>query len=302
LRACPICIETQAQPLLDLVDHITGDRFHAVTCRSCGLVFLADPPPPAGLGAYYANELGRGMRRRPGRLFTALRGRLIRKDLERLIPHLTSDDLVVDLGTGDGSVAVELDRIGYRVVAGDLSPAHEWQYAEIPYLQLRPQWDFAELVEAIGEPSVLVLRHVLEHIHNPRALLELARTHGTRVVDVTVPNYDSRLRPRLAASWIHWDPPRHMTYFSPETLRTLAAVVGYEVEHLETYGIDELVTSGYRALSLKALESDERQARALRRLARVLQPKSVLSGLGSAAAHPFANCVIRSVLTRRDGE
>jgi SAM-dependent methyltransferase len=302
LRACPVCLESHSQPRLELVDHITGDAFHAVTCSSCGLVFLADPPERADLDTYYANELGRGMRHKPGRLFTTLRGRLIRKDLRKLLPHLAQEDLVVDLGTGDGSVAVELRRLGYRVVASDLSPAEEWAHAEIPYVELGANWDFAELVDAVGPPSALVLRHVLEHVHDPRLLLEIAHENGTRVVDVTVPNYESRLRPRLSANWIHWDPPRHMTYFSPETLRMLAAQTGYQVTHLETYGIDELVTSAYRAVSLRALEASERRARALRQVARFLQPKSVLSGVGSALVHPIGNSVVRCVLTRVNGE
>jgi hypothetical protein len=297
LRSCPVCGESRRQPIRELADHITGDRFLAVTCTSCGVAFLADPPPPAEIGQYYANELGRGMQRDPGRVFSALRSRLIRRDLEKLLRHLPASGLVVDLGTGDGSVAVALDRLGYRVVACDLGPADEWRHREIPYVELEPGWEFAEVIEATGPPSALVLRHVLEHVHAPRTLLERARASGVRVVDVTVPNFDSRLRPRLGRSWIFWDPPRHMTYFTPDTLQAAARHAGFEVACLETYGIDELVTSAYRALALKALGRGDRRARSLRRLARVLQPRSVLSGVGSAVAHPLANCVIRCILT-----
>jgi Methyltransferase domain len=297
-RSCPVCRDSRAEPLQELADHITGDQFLAVTCTSCGLVYLADPPPPAQIGGYYANELGRGMRRHPGRIFSALRTRLIRKDLEKLMPHVAASSLIVDLGTGDGSVAVTLDRLGYRVVACDLAPAEEWPHRGIPYVELEPGWEFGEVVEATGTPSALVLRHVLEHVHAPRRLLERARATGVRVIDVTVPNFDSRLRPRLGQSWIHWDPPRHMTYFSPGTLRALAAYTGYQVAHLETYGIDELVTSSYRALELKALGREDRRAHYLRRVARVLEPKSVLSGVGSAVANPISNCVIRCILTQ----
>ena len=299
-RSCPVCRESGSQPIQELADHITGDRFLAVVCTSCGLVFLVDPPPPAEIAKYYENELGRGMRRDPGRIFSALRTRLIRKDLGKLVPHLGASGLIIDLGTGDGSVSVALDRLGYRVVACDFSPADEWPHRDIPYIELEPDGQFTEVVEATGPPSALVLRHVLEHVHDPRRLLELAHASGASVVDVTVPNFNSRLRPGLGKSWIHWDPPRHMTYFTPETIRVLATQAGYEVAYLETYGIDELFTSAYRALALKSLERGGRQARFLRGVGRILQPKSVLSGVGSAVAHPIANCVIRCILTEGD--
>jgi Methyltransferase domain len=298
MRSCPVCRDSRAEPLKELADHITGDQFLAVTCTSCGLVYLADPPTPAQIGGYYANELGRGMRRHPGRIFSALRTRLIRKDLEKLTTHLAPSGLIVDLGTGDGSVSVTLDRLGYRVVACDLAPAEEWRHRGIPYVELEPAWDFGEVVEATEPPSALVLRHVLEHVHDPRTLLERAHAIGVRVVDVTVPNFDSRLRPCLGEGWIFWDPPRHMMYFTPETLRALAARTGYDVAYLETYGIDEFVTSTYRALALKTLGREDRRARFLRRVARVLEPKSVLSGVGSAVANPISNCVIRCILTQ----
>jgi Methyltransferase domain len=297
LRNCPVCGGSPVQPIQELADHITGDRFLAVRCTSCGLVFLADPPPPAEIAEYYSNELGRRMRRDPGRIFRALRNRLIRKDLGKLLPHLPASGLLVDLGAGDGSVAVMFDRLGYRVVACDLAPAEEWRHRDIPYVELEPGWEFGELVEATGPPSALVLRHVLEHVHAPRSLLERAHATGARVIDVTVPNFDSRLRPRLGGSWIFWDPPRHMTYFTPDTLRAAAAYAGYEVAYLETYGIDELITSAYRALALKVLGRGDWRARSLRRVASVLQPRSMLSGVGSAVAHPIANCVIRGILT-----
>src|SRR5262249_7159656 len=151
-----------------------------------------------------------------------------------------------------------------RVVACDLAPADEWRHREIPYVELEPGWEFAKVVEATGRPSALVLRHVLEHVHAPRRLLERAHASGARVIDVTVPNFDSRLPPRLGGGWIFWDPPRHMTYFTPATLQAAAAYAGYEVSYLETYGIDELITSAYRAFELKALGRRDRRARSLR--------------------------------------
>lgn len=298
LRDCPVCRKADPRPVRGLTDLFSGERFLAVGCTLCGLVFLADPPPASDLDRYYANELGHGMRSEPGRIFQTLRRQLIRKDLRTLLPHLVAGDRIVDLGTGDGAVAVELHRLGYSVVACDLFSADEWRHAEIPYRKLEAGWDFAGVVAATGAPSVLVLRHVLEHVHEPRVLLELAHAQGVRVLDVTVPNLESRLRRHLGESWYHWDPPRHMTYFSPGTVHTLAARTGYRVAHLNTYGIDELVTAAYRALSLRAVKSGPRAERAMRRTARVFQPKGLLAGIGSAAAHPLGNCVIRCILTQ----
>lgn len=293
--ACPVCGADAPRDGIALRDHMSPETFSATLCGACGTRYLVDPPPPDRIGEYYDTDAGAAMHQRPGRVFRALRDRRLGSDLAPLLARLQPGEAVADVGTGDGSVADLLRRRGVPVLAMDVYPPEQWGLPEIPFRTIDlagqlPAGDAWALPDG-RRPAGAVLRHVLEHVHRPVDLLRTMREAGVRHVLVIVPNVEARLVRRFGTDWYYWDPPRHLTFFSADTLRLAAQNAGFDVGFLRTYGLDELATSAHRrALIRRGPDS---------RLALALRPTGPIAGAASILQAPIGDTVLHAVLDVR---
>ncbi|HET6509496.1 MAG TPA: class I SAM-dependent methyltransferase [Baekduia sp.] len=293
---CPVCDSDVPELRLVLRDHQSDETFAAVTCGTCGAVYLEDPPTPEAIGRYYDTPAGAQMHTKPGPLFTAMRDRRFAKDLEPLLTRLNPDAPIADLGTGDGSVAEHLHRHGRASLGLDVYDPSAWRHPDVPYRQISfagPGLSAEDLAVAGTQARGAVMRHVLEHVHRPADVLASLRAGGVTHVLIIVPNIGSRLVGPLGSSWYYWDPPRHLTFFTADTLRRCAARAGFRVAALDTYGLDELATSAHRALLLRG------GARA-HKIARALRPTGPIAGAASVLQGPVGDTVLHAVLVADD--
>ncbi len=263
---------------------------------ACGAAYLLDPPTPESIGDYYDNVSGAAMQTSPGALFRAMRDRRIAADLAPLLERLEPDVAVADVGTGDGSVADWLHRHGRAAVGLDVYGPDGWTHPTIPYRQV--SFDRAgltpDVLAAAGPVGGAVMRHVLEHVHRPAETLGQLRAAGLTHVLIVVPNVRSRMVRRLGSHWYYWDPPRHLTFFSADSLTRCAVRAGFRVAYLRTYGLDELVTSAHRALLGSGRPGVARVARALR-------PTGLIAGGASVLQARVSDTVVHAVLEADDG-
>ncbi len=95
--------------------------------------------------------------------------------------------------------------------------------------QFYPPGDGPGRLKAVG--GRVILSHVLEHAHDPLAVLADARQalgpHGQ--LTVTVPNIGSMAYRWFGPGWVGLDLPRHLTHFSPATLRRMLERAGFRV-------------------------------------------------------------------------
>jgi hypothetical protein len=271
---------------------VTGraDVFLAVECSDCGVVYIADPPSPSAIGAYYETFAGAAMHTAPNRLFRMLRDRRFRSDVRPLLTRLPSDSAVADIGTGDGSLADFLHRRGTPSIGVDLYPEAQWRHPSIPYRQvnLAVNAPSAEDLGGAGRPvRGAVMRHVLEHVHRPVNLLTGLRQAGISHIAVVVPNVESGFVKRFGSDWYYWDPPRHLTFFSSDTLGRTAERAGFRIAWQRTYGLDEIVTSLHRRSLLR---------RGPNPAAKALRPTGMIAGAASVLAAPFGRSVLHAVL------
>jgi SAM-dependent methyltransferase len=83
----------------------------------------------------------------------------------------------------------------------------------------------------------VILSHGLEHAHDPLVVLTDARRllgPGGRLT-VTVPNFDSMSFRWFGAGWVGLDLPRHLTHFTPATLRRMLEQAGFGVIGLRQF-------------------------------------------------------------------
>lgn len=289
---CAICDSDQPTAVRTLPDHQSPEVFHAATCAACGGIYLLDPPAPEDIGRYYETDAGTAMHSRPGPLFLRMRDRRIGSDLGPLLDRLPADAPVADLGTGDGSVADHLHRRGRAAVGLDLYVPAQWPHTDIPYRQV----SFTDggvttddLMTDDRPARGAVMRHVLEHVHRPVAVLSALRDAGVTAVLVIVPNVESRLARRMGSAWYYWDPPRHLTFFSADSLAIAARRAGMHVSFLRTYGLDEVATTAHRSLLLRGGPRAQR-------LARLLRPTGPVAGAASILQAPVSDTVLHAVL------
>jgi 2-polyprenyl-3-methyl-5-hydroxy-6-metoxy-1,4-benzoquinol methylase len=102
-----------------------------------------------------------------------------------------------------------------------------------------------------GSFDVVTMWQALEHVHRPltalRSTYELLVPGGKLVL--AVPNFDSFSCGWFGEHWFGLDLPRHLTHFTPKTLREMLQVAGFRVESIRGWvRADSLRTSATRAV------------------------------------------------------
>jgi len=275
-------------------DPMSDESYSVSHCKDCSVRFVADPPSPENISRYYANPAGERMRRKEEGIHYRLRNVLLKDELKPLSKRLQSGATVLDYGAGDGAVSSFLKKMDFDVLAIDMYPWHDWPYPEIEYRQANLNVPFMPLVDSNGNPKpvqAVVIRHVLEHLYEPAAILSSLRDANVDYVLIVVPNYRSVMRPLLGQYWGFWDPPRHLTYFTKHSLYCLAERTGYKMVEATTYAVDEIVSSLHRYMLLHGAKPEGG-------IAHLTNPKSPLAALSSATASFFGNCVIHVLLEK----
>ncbi|MGF1554513.1 MAG: class I SAM-dependent methyltransferase [Paracoccaceae bacterium] len=239
-RPCPAC----AAPATRASDTGYGRaKWRVVACGGCGFVYLANPPGDEALEAddfawetTSAAEEGARKQRAPAlyRLDYATRWRtaLTRPDeMARFRRWFGEGGAVLDVGCADGTrVQPPFTPYGIEVSRALAAKADRRMRAMGGYcLQ-------GTGAEAIGrfEPASfdgVVMRSYLEHELEPaRALAAAHRAlKSSGRVYVKVPNYGSINRRVVGRQWCGFRHPDHVNYFTPASLRAMAAAAGFDL-------------------------------------------------------------------------
>lgn len=134
---------------------------------------------------------------------------------------------VCDIGCGAGKIAIALKRAGYEVIGIEPDPAAASRLSteievlsgtaeELPALILARRFD------------AIILRHVLEHCIDPVRVLKNVRKllAPGGVLLCEVPNNEAIALKLSGPTWAMLDVPRHLNFFTAETLRGLMQKAG----------------------------------------------------------------------------
>ncbi len=138
-----------------------------------------------------------------------------------------SPGTMLDVGCGRGDLAASWLAAGWRVLGVEPSPE-----AAATARRRGTEIVGETLSTAVLAPSsldVVVFRHSLEHVIDPRADLHRAHTAlrpGGRLA-LYVPNWCSWQRRAFGEYWFPLELPRHRTHFSPDGLRAAIDAAGF---------------------------------------------------------------------------
>lgn len=292
-RPCPSCQQSGPKLVSQLQDAERSGEYSLGRCSRCNLLFVLNPPED--LTPHYFLDDGHEMSKVRNSLLDSLREHLLYRDARPLLSSMSRSESILDLGCGDGAFVRVLRKRGYAATGADV---HEGNRASLPrehYLQLR-DFNLESLIQVLDtiRPTAVIMRHVLEHVVTPSAVVDACRGAGVRLVLIVVPNVESRMRRIFRSNWYYWDPPRHLSFFSPQTLRDTFDRGGYTEVVSQTYGLDEVAVSIYRAMRI-----NPRVRRLVPLPTKIFHARGALSSALSIISYPCLDSVIRAVFENR---
>lgn len=258
IEECPLCRHKGRDILhAGLVDRLQGvpGLWAYERCAACRLIYLNPRPIPEELHLAYASypthdaeEPRRTALRRAreyvrggylarafgyqASLTERLAGLLAylhpgqRAYMEGSIAWLVASQRgrVLDVGAGAGRTLGRLEALGWQaegVEPDERAASVASGRALVGFLE---EQDYPD-----DHFDAVIVDHVIEHVHDPVGLLSECRRVLRRggILVVATPNADSMSRTRFGWHWRVFEPPRHLTVFSRETLETAAAMAGF---------------------------------------------------------------------------
>ncbi|MGB9924874.1 MAG: class I SAM-dependent methyltransferase [Methanothrix sp.] len=142
---------------------------------------------------------------------------------------------LLDVGCGNGMFLDRMRQLGWEVAGVEPDAAAVAVAREMLGLEV-----FQGLLEDAKFPDghfdAITMNHVIEHVPDPIGTLKACQRvlrPGGKLVVVT-PNIESLGRRKFDDAWLHWDPPRHLHIFSPQSLRLAAERAGLRVQEMRT--------------------------------------------------------------------
>jgi SAM-dependent methyltransferase len=247
---CISCGASSPQPFFKASDWYLGaaqGTFNYVRCTNCGTVMVAPQPSDRVLRAAYADTYA-PYSAQPG-FAQRLGERFAQREASHLVSLVDPSREVLDVGCGTGRFLERLRRAGWRGPMSGVEPAANVALETARRLELPVRiGSIEEMDVAEGSMGTVVLRHVIEHLRDPREALARVRSTLEPGGFVYVATPDARA---LAAKvfrryWHGYDPPRHLFAFTRDGLRRLVASEGFDVVAERWYFAPQMWTGSLR--------------------------------------------------------
>lgn len=234
LRRCPQC-DSATNTVLP---RYSSQDWKVVACDACGFVYLLNPPRYERLVDEFAwektrdAEVKRRRARRPIRKWldehTRWRSSMLRPSASRQLRRMFPTGRILDVGCGAGREIPEpFVPFGIEISRALAAQAQAYMGPRGGKAIHAPALDGIRQFESRYFTGIM-LRSFLEHEVEPKALLrEAARVLADNGrIYVRVPNFGSVNRRVSGGQWCGFRYPDHVNYFTPRSLRAMAADCG----------------------------------------------------------------------------
>ncbi len=262
---CPLCSEKDYSVVYKTLPQYPGASI--IKCSNCFYVYtlLNDEPDNDKL---YKDDVYKVVENR-----NSLFDRILNWEYSRVLKKIQSikrsKGTLLDFGCGKGKFGSIAKNKCWHVKAVETATERA-EYAKTVY-GLDVSTNFYTTGQIFDNDfDVLTLFHVLEHLPNPKVLLNELIKHNLAkdgLVVVEVPNFQS-LQARIAGSrWMHLDAYRHISHFTPRKLEELgrelnlkAVKTSFFSFHLGVLGMTDsfLKLFGYRKNIIYELKNKKR--------------------------------------------
>ena len=249
MNTCTVCENTNNNILYEVKEMQLGLRemFTYMECGHCGCMQLEDIPED--LGKYYPNDgyysfnLGLAGSKKPDTL-RKLKASYLIYGKNKLPGSLLSigytapdyyswikqagvqyNDAILDVGTGNGSLLVNLFKIGFNNLTGiDPFINANRQYGSINIYK-------KTIFELTGQFDFIMLHHAFEHMDEPlKVLQQLYRLlKKEKYLLIRTPVMGMYSWKKYGTNWVDLDAPRHIIIHSLKSMQLLAGQAGFEI-------------------------------------------------------------------------
>lgn len=233
-RPCPVCDGTAAKAL----SAYSPEPWNMAECAGCAMVYLRNPPDYEALKEDFAWEKSYSAKKESDRHGSTFLSPLARRLRHGLKTHRNRtgafrrwfrNGKVLDVGCGGGGrILPPMTPYGIELSSGLFEHAQRNMAAMGGFAVQGPGaeaiWEFDE-----GFFDGIVMYSYLEHETNPLRVLKGAHRalKDDGAVFVRVPNYGSLNRRVIGPKWCGFRYPDHVNYFTPGSLRDIAARAGF---------------------------------------------------------------------------
>ena len=245
LDRCPSCNSDSIINHLITHDYmLTQESFAIQKCNNCNLLFTNPRPTTEKIGSYYKSDDYISHSNKAINpiqwIYKIVRNITIRQKY-KLIKKYSSFESLLDYGCGTAHFIDYVNQKGIKVVgiepdedARKIATSNNKEILE-NIKQLSPKSKF----------DVITLFHVLEHVHQPKELLQTLKTHLTKngILIIAVPNpnsYDAKIYQEF---WAAWDVPRHLFHFTKKSFEYLIKESGYKLKDIQPMKFDAFYVS-----------------------------------------------------------
>ena len=246
---CKVCGNSRDNHLHKIKEMQLGLRemFTYMECGNCGCMQLLDIP--ADIGKYYPNEgyysfnLGLDIRQKPDTL-RKLKAYYLIYGKNKLAGSLLSigykapdhyswiknagvqyNDAILDVGTGNGSLLLNLFKIGFTNLTGiDPFIERDQQYGAINIYK-------KSIFETEGQYDYIMLHHAFEHMDEPLKVLQqlYKLLKKGKYLLIRTPVMGMYSWEKYGVNWMDLDAPRHIIIHSLKSMQLLATQAGFEL-------------------------------------------------------------------------
>ena len=225
---CPICRSRRIYYAFAIADN------RVVQCHECNFLFLNPQPTDERLAQIYsANYSFASYDLRIAEHATALKAATSSDYLdlaETRIRQGGGAKTLLEVGCGDGQLLHMAEQRGYSVVGVEFSP-HAAARAQSQLKHGRVLvGDLTQLELPDDAFDICVLADVIEHVHDPRALLETVwrKLRPGGLVLVATPTRDSWSARLMRRNWLEYK-IEHLSYFNRQTMEALLWRTNFEL-------------------------------------------------------------------------
>ncbi len=199
-------------------------------CPQCGLLFLNPRPTLDSIAAYYPESYGPYRLAIDDERWAILRWKR-RRNLEKFVQAVERRQergVLLDVGCATGNYLYAMVSRGWQVQGIELQEEAA-RYAQQRFGLNVLIGDLLNCDLPDNHFDVITFWDVLEHTHNPVAILQTAhrllKPNGLLVF--SIPDPQCKEAGSFGSAWIGYDAPRHLHLFSGESLRLLLEQSGF---------------------------------------------------------------------------
>ncbi|MDB6171247.1 MAG: methyltransferase [Chthoniobacteraceae bacterium] len=220
---CPLCADSSQSIFAEWSD------YKILQCAACEFRFINTEAASYPVDAqYHYDEVGD---------FTICPNQPhLKRRVKDILAFKQPPGRALDIGCGKGEVAILLEQAGFKSAGIDMKERLIKQLQD-QYPQV--EWRVALTTDLAGKAErfdLLTMYHVLEHIPQPRKVLETVKALANpgALIVIEVPN-PAGLEARLKGRRWQYYKVDHVNYFKPRHLRRLAKDLDFEILAIKGY-------------------------------------------------------------------